>query len=415
MENFDTTSYVESILGTFSIISHPLCVRTKKKGEIATSAPLRALLLALLPDDHEARPILTAWAEHTTAYGNISKYTAPLLYRRRTNCKQPFDSILLPQPTTRHRNPAVQITYPRWYMVPGAYKDDSSDRGGQKQARPSAQAPQAQQFPPEIFACICSRYLGGSIIGPDLSQIELRTAALLSGDESLVQNYREGRDLHTDRAVYIFGPSVTSEPTFKSGLPTDKRQWSKTLNFEDLYMAGPAKMQQKLLEDSGIIYPLSFFEEVVRSRRELRPGLVEWQRGLIQTVERQGYLELPITGHGRTFFGGIVGSNKVNEVVNFPVQAFAALTMRDIALTVCDNLPPLSHPDPPIVFFMDRYDACYIDCKPGYEEEARSIYADAVRRCDTTGLWGQMQDLLGREVPLKYDMKTLSPPPGTLP
>ena len=62
---------------------------------------------------------------------------------------------------------------------------------------------------------------GRRVIELDYSQAELRCLAVLSGDEWLKQVYIDGRDLHDEVSIELFGPNFTSE----------QRRLVKTLNF----------------------------------------------------------------------------------------------------------------------------------------------------------------------------------------
>lgn len=65
---------------------------------------------------------------------------------------------------------------------------------------------------------------GYTLIQLDYSQCELRTLAYISRDEGLLECYREGRDLHTEMAIKLFGDKY--DPHNK-----DQRVIAKTINF----------------------------------------------------------------------------------------------------------------------------------------------------------------------------------------
>src|SRR5690625_2255777 len=50
----------------------------------------------------------------------------------------------------------------------------------------------------------------------DYSQAELRVLAVLSGDEFLKRVYVEGRDLHDEVSLAMFGPNYTEEQRVKA-------------------------------------------------------------------------------------------------------------------------------------------------------------------------------------------------------
>ena len=67
---------------------------------------------------------------------------------------------------------------------------------------------------------------GNKLVAIDYSQIELRVAAHLSRCKSMVEAFREGRDIHTETAMRLFG---TPEPS------SYMRYAAKTLNFGVIY------------------------------------------------------------------------------------------------------------------------------------------------------------------------------------
>ena len=294
---------------------------------------------------------------------------------------------------------ATGAAYPVWFIVPSSSKDASGDEGGTIQARITCKRPSAQTFPPEIKACIQSRWVGGSIISMDLSQIELRVAALCSGDKSLLAAFNDGLDLHTDRAIQLFGKDSATRPTFKKR----ERQVGKTMNFADLFLASPQRMRMSVHEMTGELMPLSFFEEVARSRPQARPGLHHWQQGLMHEVATNGHLVLPLLGQSRTFVGG-PGAH-LNEVVNFPIQTQAGNTLLQIQAQLLQRLNSLATQGPRILMFLQVYDAIYFDVPPGQEATLRQWVQDAVQTvASSSGYWGRLQNHYGNQVPLEYEV-----------
>ncbi len=76
----------------------------------------------------------------------------------------------------------------------------------------------------------------------DYSQIELRIAAFLSGDEKLLTIFREGRDVHAEVAAQVFGVS-------RENVTSDMRRQAKVINFGILYGMGVRALQENLGSD----------------------------------------------------------------------------------------------------------------------------------------------------------------------
>ena len=83
---------------------------------------------------------------------------------------------------------------------------------------------------------------GFKLVSFDYSQIELRIAAILSGDEKLIQIFKSGEDVHNTVASYVFG--VTKEKVDK-----EMRRTAKVINFGILYGMGINALTQNLGSD----------------------------------------------------------------------------------------------------------------------------------------------------------------------
>ncbi|MGA1752736.1 MAG: DNA polymerase, partial [Pontimonas sp.] len=329
--------------------------------------------------------------------------TAPLSSYQTCWPKQPS------KPTSRRTNPrrarpSDGAVYPTWYVVPGRYKE-SEDSGGTVQARITCKQPSAQTFPPDIKKAIASRWVGGTILWADLSQVEMRVAACLSGDTTLLRAFREGLDMHTERTVQLFGQEVLEDPDFKSTW----RQVGKTINFADLFLASPQRMQQSAWEMTGRLIDLEVFEKAVKDRPHVRPGLWRWQQALLRQVDRTGTLHIPHTGQSRTFVGG--SKAHVNTIVNFPVQTTAANATLAIQHELMNLLPSWGETSSPrILMCLQIYDSVCFDVPPGREDEAESLFAEAVAKvCSPHGYWGMMESCSGHPVPLTYEVTRCSP------
>jgi DNA polymerase-1 len=99
--------------------------------------------------------------------------------------------------------------------------------------RLSSSAPNLQNIPirTEIGREIRQAFIaepGHSLLSADYSQIELRVLAHLSGDEGLIQTFREDQDIHTRTASEVFGlPPEEISP--------EMRRKAKAVNFGIIY------------------------------------------------------------------------------------------------------------------------------------------------------------------------------------
>lgn len=397
-------------LGVANPLDHQIIDKTPKKQLIGFSDLNRKILFVLLPPGHPAQETLRLWKQQVRGEKLASSFTAPILSRRRVaKHKNPYDCVGLPIA------PDLLVVYPRCYITPSPFKDGSDDAGGQRQGRLSFQSPALSTFPKQIRTMYRSRYEGGSIVTKDLQQAELASAGILSGEETILSSFIDGVDLHTQRAISVFGlsylesrfgPDFASNPDFR----TYFRQPAKHANFTDLNLGSWYVLQKTVLrktEDPPILVPTETCQKIVSTRAESRPQLWAYQQSCIREASEKGYLEAPFIGQTHLFVGGS-DQHKPNEMVNFRIQLIAACAMLEIQHRLHRAAPPGRNP--PWTFFLNQYDSVYLDISPGYEEEAHAAFDAAVHYVSTSGYWAQCCDFYGHHCPLKYDTDPLWPP-----
>jgi DNA polymerase-1 len=129
---------------------------------------------------------------------------------------------------------------------------------------------------------------GHTLVTFDYSQIELRIAAILSGDPGLLEIFRAGRDVHAEVAARVFGEH--------SPLPAhEQRRRAKVINFGILYGMGVTALQQNL--GTNRAEASDFYEQYFNAFPRLRDYIEETKadaarEGYTQTLfGRRRYLE----------------------------------------------------------------------------------------------------------------------------
>lgn len=112
---------------------------------------------------------------------------------------------------------------------------------------------------------------GYLLVVADFSQVELRVAAELSGEQRMIDAYLAGRDLHTETAALMTGVSLEE-------VSKEARTSAKVANFGLLYGAGPATLQKQAVAQYGIDMELSEAREIVEDFRAAYPRLYAWQQ-----------------------------------------------------------------------------------------------------------------------------------------
>ena len=355
---------------------------TDKKGEVRFSADNRNALMDIMPHDWHQYKHLKLFGAYQDVSGIMDRYLYPLLVGG----------------GKKHDNKASVLLdgfcYPRWFPVPGEFEDQTA--GGTKQARIVAKGPPCQTFPPPVKKCITGRFKGGWMIWFDYSQIELRVAALLSNDPSMMQSFLEGIDLHRQNATLMFGDDIVDHPLFK----TTHRQAGKVFNFRALYRGGVKKAQTSLMKDHGIRLSLAEIARIDDAFWKRHHVLREWQDELMTFVQSHGFYELPLIGQSRLFLGGKKAKEKkLNEIVNLPPQAIAA----DIMLSAQYALwSAFRRAGLRAVIPCNIYDSGLIEC-PKYEiYQVRRVMAEVL---PNPPFYEALCKELGRTLPLEFEVE----------
>ncbi|MEX2514584.1 MAG: DNA polymerase [Candidatus Paceibacterota bacterium] len=116
------------------------------------------------------------------------------------------------------------------------------------------------------------------LVALDYSQIELRIAAWLSGDERLIQVFKDGRDIHGAVAADVFSVD-------ESEVTKNQRSKAKVINFGILYGMGVDALRRNLGDgtsrDEAQAYLDQYFESYV--------GIADFMEEKKQEVREQGY------------------------------------------------------------------------------------------------------------------------------
>lgn len=156
---------------------------------------------------------------------------------------------------------------------------------------------------------------GHKLVVADYSQIELRVLAHLSGDENLKQIFREGRDIHTQTAAWMFGLDGGEVDVFQ-------RRAAKTINFGVLYGMSAHRLSREL--GIGFGEAQAFIDRYFDSY----PGVRRFMEETLEKARERGYVE---TLFGRRRHVAELNSRARNvreaaerAAFNMPIQGTAA-------------------------------------------------------------------------------------------
>lgn len=172
---------------------------------------------------------------------------------------------------------------------------------------------------------------GYTLVSIDYSQIELRVAAILSGDQALIEIFKHGEDVHAGVAARVFQVK-------QSEVTSEMRRKAKVINFGILYGMGVVALRQNLGEGT--------------SREEAQEFLNAYFTTFTRLAE---YLEetkdfARLHGYTTTMFGRrrhfpsitssvpFIKASAERMAINAPVQGTAADVMRLAMIAVHQHI-----------------------------------------------------------------------------
>lgn len=193
-------------------------------------------------------------------------------------------------------------------------------QAGTTTGRMASQEPNIQNIPvkSELGRRIRDAFVaksGCKLVAIDYSQIELRLAAILSGDERLIEIFKNGEDVHAGVASYMFG--IPQDQVTK-----EQRNKAKVINFGILYGMGVSALQKNLKVDRKEA------QEFYDTYFEKFKGLAQYLEDTKEFAKENGYT---VTMFGRKrFFDGIksklpfIRAQAERMAINAPVQGAEA-------------------------------------------------------------------------------------------
>lgn len=180
-----------------------------------------------------------------------------------------------------------------------------------------------------VKCCYSSRFKNGLILSADYSQVELRVAAAYFQEETMLEAYRNGIDLHALTAAAI-APGSPSLEEFKTWPKDEQKKWrtrAKRINFGVLYGGGPNALMATLKKD-GVDITFDEAKDLIEKFFAARPSLKRGIERLQEEVKRSGKLQA-FTGYTRRVPQVFSAQNQLisralRQIVNFPIQHIAA-------------------------------------------------------------------------------------------
>jgi DNA polymerase-1 len=209
---------------------------------------------------------------------------------------------------------------------------------------------------------------GMRILAADYSQIELRLAAHVSGDENMKKAFREGIDIHNLTASRVFGVSLEEVEPFM-------RRQAKIINFATIYGVSPyglSRQAEITMEEAA---------EFIRIYYETYPGFREYIDRTVEFAREKGYVEtlmgrrrrIPEIASDVSFRRE--GAERV--AINTPIQGSSA-DMIKIAMISIDR--QLREKGMKSRMIMQVHDELVFEEDPAEEKELESLVRDSMEK-----------------------------------
>jgi DNA polymerase-1 len=175
---------------------------------------------------------------------------------------------------------------------------------------------------------------GNRLVVADYSQMELRIAAAIAGEERMIQAYEQGSDLHRHTAGIVLGKPVED-------VSKEERQLAKAVNFGLLY----GQKARGLVGSAKKTYGVEMEYERARDIRgkffSAYTGLREWHKNAHKMVAQGVQSVRTVLGRiQRLPKGEATAQFRFSALVNTPAQGGSADALKQAMVRLSGQLPP---------------------------------------------------------------------------
>ena len=204
---------------------------------------------------------------------------------------------------------------------------------------------------------------GNVFVSADYSQFELRLAAVLAGDQELIDDFNGDLDIHTKTASDVYGVPMAE-------VTKNQRRDAKVINFGVLYGMGP----HALAQNTGMSFADA--RDFIAKYFELRKPIRQFIDDTLQKAKTEGFVE---TFHGRRRPTPDVSSSNfmVREAgkraaANMPIQGTEADLMKLAMIKVDEVMGDLG------VQVLQIHDSILIECPTKNAEKISTILKETM-------------------------------------
>lgn len=174
---------------------------------------------------------------------------------------------------------------------------------------------------------------GYQLVAIDYSQIELRIAAMLSEDPTLIDIFKRGEDVHTGVAIRVFKVDATD-------VTPNMRRKAKVINFGILYGMGVNALRANLQEGQDEEVPRAEAQEFLNAYFNTFTRLAEYLEETKSYAAEHGYTET-MFGRRRKFAGisssvPFIRAQAERMAINAPIQGTEGDILRIAQLNIAN-------------------------------------------------------------------------------
>lgn len=227
--------------------------------------------------------------------------------------------------------------------------------------------PKGKDDPYDLHRCIIAP-AGYKLLSADLSNIELRILAEVSGDPIMLQFFAEGKDLHSETARLMFHLAPEIDPKVHLVNGKKARDIAKTINFGLAYGMGAQGLAIRIGVD--LITAKQLMQTYLTTYKAVSTYLARsGKEGIMR-----GYA-ISLSGRRRFFTKSELqsrGGEAERSAKNHPIQGTNADILKSALALLYRRLPPDVH------IILTIHDEIVLECPQDAVKEAAQVLQDAL-------------------------------------
>jgi len=184
---------------------------------------------------------------------------------------------------------------------------------------------------------------GNVLLSLDFSQIELRVGAFYCRDNTMLETYRTGGDIHAQTTAVIYRIPFAQAKDKNAEYYKERRAIAKNCNFGVFYGLFPRGLQKNLKFKAGLDTPLLECEQIIANLKAGYLALSTWQE---EVKDRAAFRKYTETWLGRRRYLVDITSDDWGKksfaercALNTPIQGTAADILKLALVRIIEGIP----------------------------------------------------------------------------